>query len=178
MFKAIKPARSRGASRGYLLLEVLVSLVLIAIGVLGMAGLQTVGITMNNSSLLRSKAALLANEMAERVRANLAGASAPVNAYNALTGSPSSPGCIGSGCNSSQVAQNDYYEWSNELSSELPGGVGVVCLTSTPASGRFGVITRASGTRRSRIAATASSRSSLSPLLATITGSSTRLRAA
>jgi type IV pilus assembly protein PilV len=118
---------------GYILLEALIVSGLIALGILTMAGLQKTGLRLSYSSFLRSKSTILAYEMADRVRVNLPGQ--VVGAYDALTGTPSNPGCITTGCTPVQVAQNDYYEWNNELASALPSGVGVVCLTSTPAIG-------------------------------------------
>ncbi len=54
--------------------------------------------------------------------------------------------------------------------------VGTGRSSSTAASGRFGVIRSASGTRQSRTAAMPASSTRVSPLLATITGSSTTQR--
>ncbi len=57
--------------RGISLIEVLVAIVIISLGLLGMAGLQAAGLRTGHSSLYRAQAAQLANDMAERMRANL-----------------------------------------------------------------------------------------------------------
>ena len=50
----------------------------------------------------------------------------------------SNPGCISTTCSAGQVAQNDFYEWSNEVATLLPSGAGVICLDSTPDDGTPG----------------------------------------
>ncbi|MCO5398441.1 type IV pilus modification protein PilV [Ralstonia soli] len=119
---------STSKSQGYALLEALVALLVISIGLIGFARLQLVGMSSSTTSSQRSKAVSLAYEMTDRMRANLAGYAA--GAYDNLTGSAANPGCVSTGCSAAQTAQNDYYEWSNELSTLLPKGTGVVCLTS------------------------------------------------
>lgn len=123
------------ASRGFFLIEVLVSIIIITIGLLGMAGLHAVAIAKGNSSLLRSKATQLGYAMADRIRVNLIASSA--GAYATLT--PGSgltdPGCINTGCTPAQLAVSDYVEWNTEVASSLPQGAGVVCVDSTPDDG-------------------------------------------
>jgi type IV pilus assembly protein PilV len=55
---------------GFTLIEVLVTIVVVSIGLLGLAGLQINGLRANVSSEARSKATLLANDIIERMRAN------------------------------------------------------------------------------------------------------------
>lgn len=59
---------------GFTLIEVLVAIVVLATGLLGLAGLQVWGVRNTNNAYLRSQATLLANDMAERMRANAIGA--------------------------------------------------------------------------------------------------------
>lgn len=58
--------KQRGAS----LLEVLIAVVIISIGLLGLAGLQTSSIKSNHSSYLRSQATILAYDLSDRMRAS------------------------------------------------------------------------------------------------------------
>ncbi len=55
---------------GFTLIEVLITVIVVSIGLLGLAGLQISGLRANMSSEDRSKATLLANDIAERMRAN------------------------------------------------------------------------------------------------------------
>lgn len=56
--------------RGVTLLEVLISIVVLAIGLLGYAGLQTVSLKNNLSAYHRSQATMLAYDVIDRIRAN------------------------------------------------------------------------------------------------------------
>lgn len=55
---------------GLTMIEILVTLIVLSIGLLGMAALQLTGIRSANSSTSRTQATLLANDIAERMRAN------------------------------------------------------------------------------------------------------------
>jgi type IV pilus assembly protein PilV len=60
----------RESTKGYSLLEVLVALVILAIGLLGLAGMQLHGLRDNHSAFLRSQATHLAAEIIDRMQAN------------------------------------------------------------------------------------------------------------
>ena len=64
--------RSRAGVRGFTLVEVLVTVVIFSVGLLGLAGLQATGIKLNHSSMLRSQATLLAYDIVDCMRANQA----------------------------------------------------------------------------------------------------------
>ena len=127
---------SRRAHTGSTLFEVMVSIFVVSLGFLGFARLQINGLAMANSGILRSNAVYLSYEMTDRMRANLPAVQA--GAYNLLSGTVANPGCVSTGCTPAQIAQNDYYEWSDEASSLLPLGTAVVCLDSTPEDGAPG----------------------------------------
>jgi len=61
----------RSHERGLSLIEVLVAIVIISLGLLGMAGLQAASLRTSQSAFYRAQAAQFANDMAERMRANL-----------------------------------------------------------------------------------------------------------
>jgi len=58
------------AQRGVTLLEVLVSIVVLSVGLLGYAGLQTLSLKNNNSAYQRSQATLLTSDIVDRMRAD------------------------------------------------------------------------------------------------------------
>lgn len=60
----------RLAQRGFTLMEVLVAMLILSIGLLGMAGLQSLSFKMNQSSYLSSQATFLSYDMLDRMRAN------------------------------------------------------------------------------------------------------------
>ena len=102
-------------------MEVLISIVVLSIGLLGLAGLQVNSLKNNNSSYQRTQANLLANEMFDRIRANRAGM---ILGYydDPLGTTPSDPGCISSSCTTAQIAQYDAFLWTSEIGNLLPSG--------------------------------------------------------
>lgn len=117
--------------KGFTLLEVLVALLVLSIGLLGLAGLQVTGLRDNHSAYLRSQAVLLAQDMADRMRQNRTGVNA--NNYMIITLPVTGviPNCISTVCTAAQIATADANDWALLLTSELPLGIGsVVCTDS------------------------------------------------
>lgn len=119
--------------RGFTLVEVLVALLVLGIGLLGVAGLQSATLGMNHSSYLRSQATVLAEDIADRMRSNPRGTA---NGAYDQGDATSHAGCSDTtGCTTTEMAQDDLYEWENALATQLPDGEGVVCYDSTPDDG-------------------------------------------
>ena len=114
-------------NRGFTLLEILIAVVVLSIGLLGIAGLQALGQQSNHSAYLRSQATALAYDMIDRMRANNAGVkSGDYDAIDTTSNTYTDPGCSSSTCSSLQMAQYDMYDWQQELSTQLPTGNGTV----------------------------------------------------
>lgn len=64
--------------RGVSLIEVLIAIFVLSLGVLAMAGLQLSSMRTSQGALLRSQAASLATDMADRMRSNFTGAASYV----------------------------------------------------------------------------------------------------
>tara|TARA_R110002111_G_scaffold8723_3_gene31414 strand:- start:2652 stop:3113 length:462 start_codon:yes stop_codon:yes gene_type:complete len=93
--------------QGFGLIEVLITVVILAIGLLGLAGLQATGLNFNHSAYQRSQATTLAYDIIDRMRAN------PVAIDSYRTAAPQVvAACTGSGCSPAQMAQNDLAEWN------------------------------------------------------------------
>jgi type IV pilus assembly protein PilV len=126
------PMPATGAG-GFTLVEILVSLLVLAIGLLGMAGLQVAGLRNGHSAYLRTQAILLAEDIGERMRAN------PVGVANGNYNNPAATekvNCLNTtGCSAAEMAQHDAYEWNAALAAQLPLGGGRVCIDSTPDDG-------------------------------------------
>ena len=111
------------------LLEVLIAVVVLAIGLLGMGALQSKGQQMNVAAQVRTYATFLANQLAERMRVNR-GASA-AGYYDtsidqaAYTGG-AAPDCRTTSCSASQLRHYDLDQWIGQLEVSLPGGTGEV----------------------------------------------------
>jgi len=129
----ISPVPRRRAASGYVLLEALIAVVIAAVGFIGAARMQTLGLAMNNSTQARQKATLLGYQMADRIRANQAGVSA--RAYDLPSAGATDCLIAVTGCTPTQLAAADVGEWESEIAAQLPGGTGVVCLDSTPDDG-------------------------------------------
>ena len=107
---------------GFSMIEILVSVLVLAIGLLGVASMQTLSVKSSANSNLKSIALYLANDMADRVRANTAGAQ--TGEYDNLTGGVENS-CT-SKCSSKQIAESDKYEWQQFVQNSLPQGEGEI----------------------------------------------------
>jgi type IV pilus assembly protein PilV len=106
------------ASAGFSLVEVLVALVILSIGLLGLAGLQTRGVRDNHGAYLRTQATLSAKDLVDRMRANRSGALA--GDYDVDFGVNVAPG--------GTVASQDLSQWQATLA-RLPGpGLGKIVV--------------------------------------------------
>ena len=108
--------------RGTTLIEVLVAIVVLAVGLLGMALLQITSVQSNHSAYYRSQVTILASDLADRMRANRTAALG--NAYVFEFPTSSSSHSV-----SGTQAQKDKAEWLNALA--LPEGTGQVEKTGT-----------------------------------------------
>jgi type IV pilus assembly protein PilV len=116
---------------GFTLIEVLIAVVILAGGLLGLAGLQVATLKNNQSAYLRSQATQLAYDMSDRMRSNRLG-TANGNYNNQ---SATSNNCETSSCTPAQMAGYDLAQWNAALAAQLPSGSGVVCIDSTPNDG-------------------------------------------
>lgn len=118
---------------GFTLVEVMVAVLILSVGLIGVAGLQALSLKNGQSSFMRSQATALAYDLADRMRANVVGATS--NFYYPATAA-STPACsTTAGCGIQQLAENDLAEWNAAIAAILPMGVGFVCIDSTPYDG-------------------------------------------
>ncbi len=61
---------SRPAERGFSLVEVLVAMLILAIGLLGLAALQTLGVRFGNDAFVRTQGTTIAYDIIDKLRAN------------------------------------------------------------------------------------------------------------
>ena len=119
--------------RGVTMIEVLVTMVIIAFGLLGMAGLQVRLQMSEMESYQRSQALLLLNDMANRIATNRNSAASYVTtAANPLGGVMNCPAAVAT------VAQRDLKEWCEALqgAGETTSSGGVVSKIGTLVGGR------------------------------------------
>jgi type IV pilus assembly protein PilV len=131
-------------AQGFTLIEVMVSLVILSMGLLGIAKLVLFSAHSNDSAYLRSQATDLAYAILDDMRGNRAiamaqGYDVPINTAPAAPGS-----CVGTGCSPGALATYDVNTWLSRLALALPAGTGSVTTTTTVApapAGTTAVIT-------------------------------------
>jgi len=106
---------------GFTLIEVLIAMLVLSVGLLGLAGLQARGLKNNLSAYHRGQATQLAYDMADRIRANIVEAKKhSLSNYDkdTLTTPVVQSGCnsVTGGCSVEQLAQNDVFEWKQDIS--------------------------------------------------------------
>ena len=112
----------RNRQRGFSLIEALVGFLILSVGMLGIASLQTLSLKAGNTASLRSVAVIKASEIIERMRSN----PTQLAAYNVSTGdSGTDNGCNDSTgtavlCVPAAMAADDIFNWKNDLKSALP----------------------------------------------------------
>lgn len=121
---------SMSRHKGYTLIEVLIALVIMSIGMLGMAGLQMTSLKQNQSAYMRSQATLLAYDIVDRMRANVDAVDS--GDYFAETSTTTGSCSSSNGCTDAQMAATDLAQWRTVLATELPSGNGRVCRGLNP----------------------------------------------
>jgi type IV pilus assembly protein PilV len=116
--------RDRGCQSGVSLIEILASLVVVSLGILGVTALQMSGIRSANDGYLYSQAAALAEDMAERIRVNPQARARYVLAMAASHST--STDCETSKCSSDEMASYDLRQWTTALAERLPDGAGAI----------------------------------------------------
>jgi type IV pilus assembly protein PilV len=111
---------------GFTLVEVLVALVILAIGLLGVAGMQTRSLGGNQGALYRSQAVLFANDIIERMRVNRFQSRVVPSDYTVAIGSAPAGSLP-------QPALSDLQDWKAELAT-LPAGDGSVTISTLDAT--------------------------------------------
>ncbi|MDX9741032.1 MAG: type IV pilus modification protein PilV [Gammaproteobacteria bacterium] len=112
---------------GFTLIEVLITVVVLAIGLLGLAGLQLNGLRFTHSAYQTSQATIAAYDIIDRMRVNRLAAES--GSYDiALGATPTAANCSGTGvnCSPATLASADLTEWKQSIAALLPSGDGAV----------------------------------------------------
>ena len=123
---------------GFSLIEVLVAMVVLSIGMLGIAALYVDTLRDSGSAILRTRAIVMAGDMADRIRANINGGADYVVATGgtgdgthgcAETGLTATPPTAAANCTPTQMAEHDIFFWKQTLvnaQTGLPNGLGAI----------------------------------------------------
>jgi type IV pilus assembly protein PilV len=112
---------------GFSLIEAMVSLVVVSVGMIGIASLYGQGLGAGRTALYRTQAVNLAADMADRIRVNRLG---DLN----YGGAPADNNCDQGGgvdCTPALMAAHDLFVWTNRVTQLLPNGVGAVQFVAT-----------------------------------------------
>lgn len=104
-------------SAGFTLVEVLIALIILSVGMLGIAGLYVHSMQAGRTSMFRHHAVTLAGDVADRIRANPRAGPA-----YALAGADSNCVAGGVNCTPGEMAANDIYLWDQQAADTLPNG--------------------------------------------------------
>ncbi|MBN2429434.1 MAG: type IV pilus modification protein PilV [Deltaproteobacteria bacterium] len=113
---------------GFTLLEILVALLIISVGLLGLAGLQGKGLRDNQSALLRSRAVQCCEDILDRMR---------VNRNEAVDGSYNIVDLTKDTSLSTsyqQMVRTDLMQWQGSQLAQLPEGKGTLSVSSNVAT--------------------------------------------
>ena len=125
-------------SKGFSIVEVLVSMVILSIGVLALSVLQLSSMQNTQGGHMRSQATMLAYDIIDAMRANRPGVEA--GAYAMVMQQDDDPGqsagndgsmaitCYGieANCSATQMAAADLARWRTVLGTQLPSGAGQI----------------------------------------------------
>jgi type IV pilus assembly protein PilV len=112
-----KGTRTPGRVQGFTLVEVLIALIIMSVGMLGIAGLYVHSMQAGRTSMFRHNAVILAGDIADRIRAN-------PRAAVAYAGAGADNGCVNGGvnCTPAQMAAHDILLWDQQALNTLPNG--------------------------------------------------------
>lgn len=128
MIKRSRCQLPRNAMRGFTLMEILVSLVVVAIGLIAVARLQSNALFASTDAYHSSIASFFAYEMAERMRVNPQGNAGYSSAM--ITAPVTSLDCVSNTCSASNIAAFDIQQWITAIAASLPEGAGRLIYTA------------------------------------------------
>jgi type IV pilus assembly protein PilV len=124
----------RNSQSGFTMVEVLVALVVLAIGLLGIAALYLSSLQAGRTAVYRTEAVTLAADLADRIRMNRTAQAA----YGTLFADTevAVPACSTTGgCSDADLASTDLSNWKATIALLLPQGQGQVAVTLPAAAG-------------------------------------------
>jgi type IV pilus assembly protein PilV len=103
--------------RGFTLIEAMVALIVLSVGLLGIAAMYVETLRANRTSLFRTQAVNFASDVADRMRANR-----PTDAAGVAAGLYNCNGDCEAGDGRGLIAQDEIEAWVNDIADRLPGG--------------------------------------------------------
>ena len=123
---------------GFTLVEVLVAVLLLAVGLVGALAMQARAMRTRQESALLTEALQAAATLADRIRANAAQSSAYLGFEfdaAATARAPADPGCSEASCDPAALAQYELGVFRQQLQSTLPSARALTCRDAAAAPG-------------------------------------------
>jgi type IV pilus assembly protein PilV len=138
MSRQIQTMNRHSRQTGFTLVETLVALLVLSVGMIGVAALHGQALAASSTAIHRSDAIRLAGDIADRIRVNR-------GAQAAYAGAAADHDCDlptangGVDCSPEEMAANDLFVWQANIARTLPGGLGVVEVDTGASPTRYGV---------------------------------------
>lgn len=122
---------------GFSMVEVLVAVLLLAVGLVGALAMQAHAMRTRQESALQTEALQAAADLADHIRANAAQSSAYLGfELDGAQRPPATTGaCIGTPCDAATLARRELDEFAQHLLTALPSGRAVICRDSVAHAG-------------------------------------------
>ncbi len=126
-------------SSGFAMIEVLLAVVVLAIGLLAGSKMQMLGLNYTQGAQMRTNATMAANDIIDRMRVNMAGVNAGAYKDADTESLPNDPNCISAGCTPAQLAAHDIRVWAgyfgkvggSDTTTSLIGAKGTIAQNAT-----------------------------------------------
>ena len=141
----MKNYRKLSKQQGFSLIEVLVAMIIIAIGLMAIAALQYKAVKYNHDAYLRSQLNVLAFDLLDRMRIDLdsvgttAASTTLMNTYTTALGNYDVPTAAVAGCNQAAAftSANAIACWQQQLQNALPPGSNAQLTATAGVTGNY-----------------------------------------
>jgi len=132
-------------TKGFTLIEVLIAVLILSIGLLGVAGTLVTASHSASSNYLRQQGVQYAYGIVDRMHSNPHVSNNPTSSANPYIVSLTAPAatiandCTTTSCTDTQMAAYDAWQWQTALKNNLPNGLGSVAVAAS--TGNTAVVT-------------------------------------
>lgn len=126
--------RKRSGESGFTMIEVMVALVVLAVGLLGIAALLLKSLQSGRTATYRTQAVNLAADLADRIRSNRTAQEGYATLFADTPAAVAACDTTG-GCSDADLAATDLLRWKETIADLLPEGQGQVVVTLPAAAG-------------------------------------------